>query len=299
MVLSSRFPATFLFVFIACCGSLATDGFCDDTAAFVEPYRDVDLSVSELGTLSHIDVKEGDRVTQGQIVAGLDESVAAAMLTMAKKAKDGRGRLKSAQAELDRAEHNLEMLLQLHARKHATDQEVARAKLDRDVASARKEAVVDELAVKSADFERMKAQLELKRVRSPIDGIVSEVYKDAGEFVSANEPAVVRVVQLDPLVVTFSLPSRYTIDLKPQQAIPLQMGNERRTATGNIEFIAPTIDPQTGTVRVKVLIPNSNLEWQAGERCWFAGSGYEVKSDSHSLTQHVLRPGTNRSTDVQ
>lgn len=299
MVISNRFSATYSIVLIASCAFWTSGGNCDETAAFVEPYRDVELSVSEMGTLSHIDVKEGDRVSQGQVVAGLDESVAAAMLNMAQKAKEGRGRLNSAQAELDRAEHNLEKLLQLYARKHATDQEIERAKLDRDIAAARKEAVVDELAVKSADFDRMKAQLELKRIRSSIDGIVSEVYKDPGEFVSANEPAVVRVVQLDPLVVTFSLPAKYASGLEPRQAVPLQMGSQRRSVQGEVEFIAPTIDPQTGTVRVKVLIPNSDLDWQAGERCWITGSGYQHETDPRSLTQHALRPGSKRSTDVQ
>lgn len=280
-------------------GFVSSCAFGEDTVAFVEPYRDIELSASEMGTLSYIHVKEGARVAQGQVLAGIDESVVAAMLVMAEKAKEARGRLKSAQAELDRAEHHLEKLAQLAERKHATDQEISRAKSERAIAAARREAVVDELAVKSADYDRIKAQLELKRVRSPINGIVSHVYKDVGEFVSANEPAVVRVVQLDPLVATFSLNANEVSELKPNQPVPLLMGSKKKKISGDVDFVSPTIDPQTGTVRVKVLIPNSNLHWQAGERCWFAGAGQEEESTARSLSGRRSRRGSRRSTEVQ
>ena len=106
-------------------GSLASVTLGDDTAAFTEPYRDVELSVSEMGTLSHVDVKEGDQVSLGQVLAGLDETVVAATLVTAEKAMEGRGRLKSAQAELSRSEDNLKKLTELYRRRHATDQEIA------------------------------------------------------------------------------------------------------------------------------------------------------------------------------
>jgi RND family efflux transporter MFP subunit len=124
------------------------------------------------------------------------------------------------------------------------------------------------LEVKSAEFARIQAQLEQKRIKSPIDGVVTRVFRDVGEFVSAADPVVVKVVQLDPLLVVFSVPTAETRDLRVGQTVPLRVGSKRAKLNGVIEFVSPTSDAQSGTARVKVRIPNPEGRFQSGDGCW-------------------------------
>ena len=53
-----------------------------------------------MGSLARIQVKEGDRVTAGQLLANLDDDVLQASLRMAEANLKSRGKLNSALAEL-------------------------------------------------------------------------------------------------------------------------------------------------------------------------------------------------------
>lgn len=170
--------------------------------------------------------------------------------------------------------------------------EIARATVQMAIAEAQVLAVRDELGVKTADFERIKMQLEQKRIKSPINGTVTHVYKDVGEFVSASEPVVLKVVQLDPLLVVFSVPASEARDLKVNQEVPLAVGNERSHVNGMIEFVSPTADAQSGTARVKIRIPNSNGRFQSGDGCWLQMAGRE---ESNANLGAATRYTSNRN----
>lgn len=260
----------------------------DEVSAFVEPYRDIEVSSPEMGTLAFVKVNEGDYVAQGQVLAGLDEEVLLAGLRMAQKAMSARGRLQAAQAELRQREQQLQKLEELLERKHASRDEVAKARLQVELAQAQVQTARDEIAVKTAEYQRIEAQLESKRIKSPIDGIVVRVLRDEGEFVSANDPVVANVVQLDPLLVVFSVPAMEAKKLKVNQELPLFIGESRQPATGAVEFVSPTADAQTGTTRVKIRIPNSDGEFQSGDGCWLAvsDSAAEEKA-SANLTRNT------------
>ena len=263
--------------------SLATASSAREITSFVEPYRDIDVSSPEMDTISKIHVREGDRVSSGQVLAVLNEEVLQATLTVARKAKEAQGKLLSAEAELQLQSDLLEKLRGLFRRNHSTNGEITRAEAQLDIVSARVRAVRDEMDVKAADFDRIKAQLEQKRIKSPIDGIVTHIYKDSGEFVSATEPVILKVVQLNPLLVVFSVPSVDAEQLAADLEVPLAIGKRRVSTTGVIEFVSPTTDAQSGTVRVKVRIPNSKGEFRSGDACWLQLDG----KDREEITRYT------------
>ena len=238
-----------------------------EITAFTEPYREIDVASPEMATLDRVLVEEGDHVRAGQIVAGLDERVIQAAMKVAKRAMSARGRLESAEADLRLKTERLQKLTDLQARRHATDEEVARARADQEISAAQVRSVEEELSLKEAEFARITAQLETRRIRSPIEGTVVEVFKEVGEFVSATEPVILRVVQLDPLRVVFSVPTATAATLAAGREVPLSVGRDTDLVAGIIEFVSPTVNPQSRTARVKVRIPNPNGQLQSGIRC--------------------------------
>ena len=234
---------------------------------FTEPYRTIDVAAAEMGILSEVAVREGDTVDSGTILARLNEDVLKASLAMVEESKNAKGKLNSALAELKLQEEHLGKLVGLQERQHASQMEIDRAKSQWEIAKARVEAVQDELRLKAFEMARIEAQLEQRRLRSPIDGVVTNVAKEEGEFVSASDPVVATVVQLDSLLVIFSVPQGEARRMMEGQRLPLTIGEIPVPAKGVVEFVSPTADAQSGTCRVKVRIDNAENRWQSGEVC--------------------------------
>jgi RND family efflux transporter MFP subunit len=144
------------------------------------------------------------------------------------------------------------------------------------MAEARLTAIQEELTVKSLEFERTNAQLEQRHVVAPIDGIVTDVYKDQGEFVSPNDPTVLRIVQLDPLLIVFSVPVTEASTLAADQTARVQIDGSEASVPGTVEFVSPLADVQSGTVRVRVRVSNPGEQIPSGATCrLLLGAGNE------------------------
>ena len=122
--------------------------------------------------------------------------------------------------------------------------------------------------VRALEYERARLQLERSRLTSPIDGIVTRIFKNHGEFVSPNDPIVLKVVQLDPLLVVFSVPAKRGRELTMGQTVNVRLADSQNLVQGAVEFVSPTADPQSGTTRVRVRIPNPQERLPCGALCF-------------------------------
>jgi RND family efflux transporter MFP subunit len=247
--------------------SFALESRALDIDGFTEPYRDIDVGAPEMGQIIALEVREGDRVTKGQVLARLNDEVWNASLEVARVAMESAGRLEAAQVELRLYQEMLDKLELLLQRHHATPQEVDRALTHRDAAEARVRVAQEELLVRAQEYERARAQLEQRRVLAPLAGVVTQVYRDAGEFVSPSDPMVVKVVQLDPLLVVFSVPVDEVHRLKVDATVSVRIETIDEPLQGTVEFVSPTADAQSGTTRVRVRIPNPGEQIPSGANC--------------------------------
>jgi RND family efflux transporter MFP subunit len=241
--------------------------FSAEIESFTEPYRSIDVAAGETGLLIAAHVKEGDAVGQDQAVADLNQDVLRASLEIARIQRDSTSALKSAEAELKLRTERLEKLEELRENDNASVEEVSRATLEKEIAEARVLAAREAQATKKVEYERIRLQLARRTVRSPIDGFVTRVYKDIGEFVAPTDPVVVTVVQLNPLLVTFSVPVDEAARLRANQTVALRLGRKKGSVEGQIEMISPVINPESQTVQIKVQLPNPGYKHQSGTKC--------------------------------
>ena len=234
--------------------------------SFTAPYQDIDVAAGDMGIIQSIAIKEGERVTAGQRLAGLEAAVLEATLEIAKSAMESRGRLESATEEWKLQSEMLVKLEELHRRQHASRQEVERAQAQVRISAASLKAVREEYQVKALEYERARVQLERRQLRSPIDGIVTRIFKDQGEFVSPSDPVILKIVQLDPLLVVFLVPAKSVQQLSVDQTVDVRIGTTEITEC-IVEFVSPTPDPQSGTTRVRVRIPNPKELLPSGAAC--------------------------------
>lgn len=246
--------------------TVAGDDLNSEIEAFSEPYRDISIAASEMGTVFHVNVREGDMVRAGDLLAGLDDQVLQAALAVARSSMNALGTLKSAEADVRMKKTELEKLKELRHRNHASQKEVDRIEAEVQIAEARVQSVMEDLEMKRLEAKRIEVQIEQRRVRSSIDGVVTEVLKDQGEFVSPSDAVIVRVVQLDPLLIVFSVPVHRRNELTAGQQVNLQISGEETSTEGTVEYVSPTPDNSNTSVRVKVRLPNTGNKRQSGER---------------------------------
>lgn len=159
-----------------------------------------------------------------------------------------------------------EKLKQLRERDHASQQEVDRIQTEIRVAEARLLSVNEDLEVKQLESRRIESQLKQRQVIAPMDGVISELSREAGEFVSPSDPTIARLVQLDPLLIVFSVPLSQRNEVEKDQVVELKLGTDQVRAEGIVEYVSPTSDTSNSSVRVKVRLPNSVRQHQSGER---------------------------------
>ena len=208
-----------------------------DVPGYTEPYKTITVSSAESGVIAEMLVEEGAHVVKNQILAKLDTA--------------------QHEAELDIAKTNTELQKSKVGKLEdiVRSQRISQDELDR----AR-----TDLKVRQAEVRKIQAVIEIRIMRSPVDGIVTEIKRDPSEAVSLSNPHVLTVVQIDRLLVNLFLSPARAAQLKVGTTAKLILGENAQAATGTVEFISPVTDAASGTVRVKFVLDNAKGEFRSG-----------------------------------
>lgn len=152
-----------------------------EVQANVEGDEDVVLSAKTPGTVTSVNVKAGDHVTKGQVLATLDDQI-----------------MQKAIAEV---QNELNLVTTLYNRqKNLWDQQIG-SEVQYLEAKTRKEGAEKKLA-------SIQEQWDMTRIKAPFSGTVDNVMIKTGQLVSPQVPAI-RVVNLEMLKVKGELPETY------------------------------------------------------------------------------------------
>lgn len=238
-----------------------------DIESFAEPNRKVDLAANEPGVVDALNVKEGDTVHAGQLIASLDVEVLQSQMDVFQFRAKATGGIESASAELKLRQQRLAAIEELDARGHANNAELQRALADVQIAKAALQNVMDEQKVMNLEAERIARQIRRRQVYSPIDGVVIKIHRQLGESVPLNQPDVISVAQLDPLRIHFPVSATDATKLTNGQPVRIRFPELNALRTGSIELVSPVMDAKSSTVNVTVLVENKREPLIAGTRC--------------------------------
>ncbi|MEQ8786460.1 MAG: efflux RND transporter periplasmic adaptor subunit [Pirellulaceae bacterium] len=234
---------------------------------FTEPFRTIAVATAETGVVVALEVSPGDVVAEGQLLARLDSDIHEALLEIARQTMHSRGKIESARAEYDLRLQRMKKFEALRAKGHARQEELERARADVAIAEAQVRAAEEEMLVRQLEYEKAKALLERRSIRAPSAGVVTEVRKEAGEIVAPNDPQILTLVQLDPLLAAFPVPIRQIGKLGVGDKVSVRMLRSRKQVEGVIHFVSPVINAESGTIQIKVRIENPRGRIHSGERC--------------------------------
>ncbi|MBW1915009.1 MAG: efflux RND transporter periplasmic adaptor subunit, partial [Deltaproteobacteria bacterium] len=115
------------------------------------------------------------------------------------------------------------------------------------------------------EYDMALARLDKLSLRSPINGIVAELYLVEGESCESRQP-VVRVVDVSQCLLVCNIEYFIGANLKEGQTVELSIpvGAGTVEKIGTIIFISPVADPASGLLTVKAKFKNSDRKVKPG-----------------------------------
>ncbi len=234
---------------------------------FTEPVKTIRLAASETGILESLKVNRGDRVMATQVIGALDTGVLRARRALSEARVASQSRLKSAEIKRKRAQHNFETLEQLRTEGHSGKRELELAASEFELAKIDLEAAREEAQLNQLDLSRIDAEIRRRTIVSPVDGVVTDVHHEVGEFVALSQPAVVTIADLSALRIRFYPSASYAESLKTGHSVYVRFAHSGKAFAARIDYVAPVIDADSNTIQIDVLLNNSRSSHQSGRRC--------------------------------
>jgi RND family efflux transporter MFP subunit len=212
------------------------------------------------GFLTEISYQDGMPVKKGDHLFTIEPEPYQLKLQQSQAAESG------SQAQLTQAQADFDRQQELVAR-----QAVSKATLD--TSTATRDSAKSNLLQAQANTRQAQINLDYTRVVAPFDGIVTARQASIGEYVGGSGPQVLAtIVQLDPIYVNFSASERDVLRVRDMlvqrgQTAANILGAEVDVALqtdqgfphkGKLNYIAPSVDPNTGTLAARAELANPN-----------------------------------------
>jgi len=231
----------------------------DDYTGRLSSPETANIAARVSGLIVQSPFKEGAIVHKGDLLFVIDDRPFKADLDS--KQAD----VVKAKSQLDLADTNLKRLEKIRTSRAISESDYDAAKANDDQAQAA-------VAAAQAATENSQLYLDWTRVTSPIDGRISRQYVTVGNLVnggSGQATLLTSVASVDPMYCYVSIPERAYLRYQQMAAqqhksiadakIPcfIQLENESTFPhKGVIDFTDNQIDPMTGTIQIRGVLPN-------------------------------------------
>src|SRR5512139_407322 len=167
----------------------------------IEPHSVSDVSTREQGVLEEILVRRGDVVKKGQVVARLESRLEKVALEFATARATMTGEIEAAKAKLEYARRQQARIDELYNDKAISFNEKDKAETEVRLAETELQVAEDSHRLMQLERERATQQLELRNIRSPVNGVIVEIKLVPGESVEDRAREIMTIAEIDPLNV--------------------------------------------------------------------------------------------------
>lgn len=233
----------------------------------IEPTTMAMIGSADEGILEDIQVERGDHVKKGQVLARLESSRETLAVELARLEAEQDVDVRSRAARLAFLRGEAERTEKLFQRRIVSDQARDEAMVEEEISALEVESATLRRRVAQVELALAEANLERRTIRSPIDGIVTEISKAAGEYIHEQAP-LLSLARIDELNVEVFVPvRRYGEIALNQKAIvePVQPIGGRYEAV--VSVVDRVFDAASGTFGVRLKLDNRDEALPAGIRC--------------------------------
>jgi RND family efflux transporter MFP subunit len=229
-----------------------------------EPAQQVVLSAPLRGVLARVLVREGNMVQEEQLLAVMDNRVAAAEVRLAESVSVRSAAITEAECQLTLAKNLLARLLQVQDSNAVSELEIDQARSSRDQAEAALAQVHEQAREARISLDLALAKLESHNIRAPFAGQVLRVEGRPGQTLSDTD-AVATLANLQVLKAELYIPTewygrlRIGAEYRLAASVPL-----KQPIAATLVSTEPVIDAATQTFRCVFEIDNTNEDLPSG-----------------------------------
>jgi RND family efflux transporter MFP subunit len=212
-----------------------------------------------MGTITSVKVKEGDRVTAGDIVMTIDnrdtaQRVAAteAALNEAQSAQAASGGQRSL------AEVTYSRYKNLYNEKVISRQEFDQIEMQKKVSDAEFDRVSQGVERARANLEEARVYHGFTQVRAPISGIVTEKKIEAGSLASPGMP-LCTVEDTSQLKIEAAIDESLMNKVSPGMPAYVLFDKREEKVNARIVKVVPSIDPASRTFLIEIALQDRSL----------------------------------------
>lgn len=180
------------------------------------------------GILEQLNVKAGQRVSKGQVLARVDDGGLAAQVAQA-------------ETQLQLAKTTYERQKRLWDQKIGSEIQYLQAQTSLE---SQKEVVA-----------QLKSQLAKTVIRAPFSGTIDEVMTERGKVVGPGQD-LFRIVNLGDMYVSATVPESYLSQVKLGAPVDVQLNSLGKTYKGKVRQVSNYINPDNRTFSIEVVLPN-------------------------------------------
>jgi len=207
------------------------------------------LSFRVGGIVNVINVKVGDRVNKGDLIASIDNSDIKLQYDQAKASR------KNAKAQKEHAEANLDRIKKLYENNNVSISEYERAKSGYDQAKAAHKS-----AKKLEDLQER--QLSYGRIHSPVNGVVAMVFVEKNENVKPGD-IITEISSGDEIEIKVGLPETFISKVMTGDTVNVEFSAfDNKIIEGVVSEVSFSSEASTYPVYVK--LDGANTEIRPG-----------------------------------
>lgn len=239
---------------------------------------------------------EGSTVNEGDVLFQIDPEPFKVALAQAN------AKLAQNNANLKAAETQWERISKLFVERIVSEK-------SRDEARANLDALKATTQLAQAEVDSAQLNLDYTTVKAPIAGVTSLETQSEGSLIAVNT-SLTNLTQLDPIYIIFSAAESemFRLGAMVERGLivnPRNDSNEIKAKVkysngmvypheGVINFINPTIDENTGTLKLRAVFPNPEKKIMPGQFVRLAIEGI-IRKDAIVVPQEAVMQGTKGS----
>ncbi|MBN2781749.1 MAG: efflux RND transporter periplasmic adaptor subunit [Campylobacterales bacterium] len=231
-------------------------------SGMVKPVYDIELAMPIDGPIKSVFVKEGDIVKKGEKILQLDNKLQELETQRRKIVLEDKSKVESLKNQEEILKSLLQSTQELYENSGAVSKdEVDSLKMKYYSTSGELESLQNNEAKEMVEYEISKEMLDKYTLKTPTNGVVTEIKLNIGEWARVGE-TVVRIVNSEVCTVDLNIEKEFIHKVKKGQNVNVEatVGDKMVSKKGKVIFISPIADLASGLVSVKVEFKNTNLE---------------------------------------